>query len=315
MLDSHGVEHELISLDGLDHGLVPDDDPEHQRAVASAHRRAGEFIMNQLAPHRRKGLSKDNAAARVAVVEVPPDPEMLVQEQIDYYRARAPEYDDWWLRTGRYEPDDVFGRRWEAGKHELDEALRAFAPAGEVLEIAGGTGNLTISLLAIDAVRHVTSLDSSEEALAIARTKVADSARVTFVPTDVFGWAPPRQFDVVAFGFWLSHIPPNHFESFWRFVGRALQPDGRVFFTDNAVPVEQAASAAGRVTDTPWSRTWLDRGVSIRTLADGRQFRIIKRSWTADELKDELATLGWSANVHEHQGLFIHGEAARSLAQ
>ncbi len=32
----------------------------------------------------------------------PPDDELL-GEQAAYYRARAPEYDDWWQRTGRYD--------------------------------------------------------------------------------------------------------------------------------------------------------------------------------------------------------------------
>jgi hypothetical protein len=84
-----------------------------------------------------------------------------------------------------------------------------------------------------------------------------------------------------------------------------------VFFVDNAVPVEQAASTAGRQASTPWSRTWLDRGVSVRTLADGRQFHIVKRAWAPEELEDELATLGWSSTVREHHGLFIQGQATR----
>jgi SAM-dependent methyltransferase len=240
-----------------------------------------------------------------------PDPETLLQEQIDYYRARAPEYDDWWLRTGRYEPADEFGRRWEAGKRELGEALRAFAPAGDVLEIAAGTGNLTAALAAVEDVERITAVDSSDETLRIARTKVADASRVNLLQADVFGWRPPGRFDVVAFGFWLSHVPPRRFESFWGLVADALRPGGRVFFTDNAIPVEEAASAGGRLASTPWSRTWLELGVSVRTLADGRQFHIVKRAWRADELERQLATMGWSSIVREHQGLFIHGEAAR----
>ena len=27
----------------------------------------------------------------------------LLREQLDYYRARAAEYDQWWLRQGRYD--------------------------------------------------------------------------------------------------------------------------------------------------------------------------------------------------------------------
>ena len=238
-----------------------------------------------------------------------PEPDDLLEEQIDYYRARAPEYDDWWLRTGRYLPSDDFGRRWEAGKEDLDGALHSFAPTGDVLEVAAGTGNLTASLAAIDGVKHVTALDSSDEALAIARTKVPDATRVVFVHADVFTWRPTRQYDVVAFGFWLSHVPPQRFAGFWQLVREALRPDGRVFFVDNAVPIEQAAAAHGRQVDTPWSQTWLDQGVSVRTLADGRRFRIVKRAWEPAELEHELEGLGWSAVVREHQGLFIHGEA------
>jgi len=240
-----------------------------------------------------------------------PEPDDLLDEQIDYYRARAPEYDDWWLRTGRYEPDDDFGRRWEAGKRDLDDALHTFAPAGDVLELAAGTGNLTAALAAIESVDHVTAVDSSEEALAIARTKVPDAGRVTFVPADLFTWQPTRQFDVVAFGFWLSHVPPQRFEQFWDLVRAALRPAGRVFFIDNAVPIEQAAAAGGRQVTTPWSQTWLDQGVSVRTLADGRQFRIVKRAWEPADLEHQLHALGWSAHVQDHQHLFIHGEGTR----
>ena len=243
-----------------------------------------------------------------------PAPDDLVEEQIDYYRARAPEYDDWWLRTGRYEPTDDFGQRWEAGKRDLEDAVRAFAPAGQVLEVAAGTGNLTVALAAVDAVDHITAVDASEEALAIARRKVGDDARVTYVPADVFSWVPTHQFDAVAFGFWLSHVPPQRFEAFWELVRSALRPGGRVFFVDHAVPIEHAASANGRRAETPWSQTWLDQGVSVRTLADGREFRIVKRTWAPDELEQELTALGWSAEVREHQGLFIHGTAIHGTA-
>ena len=84
-----------------------------------------------------------------------------------------------------------------------------------------------------------------------------------------------------------------------------------MFFVDNAVPVEQAATANGRTVSTPGSHTWLDQGVSVRTLADGRRFRIVKRVWEPADLERQLDALGWSARVREHQELFIHGEAAR----
>jgi hypothetical protein len=62
--------------------------------------------------------------------------------------------------TGRYAPDDEVGRRWEAAKAELDEALAAFAPTGDVLELAAGTGNLTRLLGAQPGVTSVTAVDA-----------------------------------------------------------------------------------------------------------------------------------------------------------
>jgi demethylmenaquinone methyltransferase/2-methoxy-6-polyprenyl-1,4-benzoquinol methylase len=258
-------------------------------------------------------LSPGRLAASVPAVELP-DPDSLVDEQIEYYRARAPEYDDWWLRTGRWSSGEEFARRWEAGKEALHEALVRFHPSGDVLELAAGTGNLTCELTAVAG--HVTAVDASAEALAIARRKVRDADRVTFVHADLYSWRPPRRFDAVAFGFWLSHVPPGRVRVFWQLVDAALAPGGRVFFTDNAVPVEQAAAASGHAPSIeggapPWSRTWVDRGVSVRELSDGRRYHIVKRAWSPAQLEAELAALGWHASVHESEGLFLHGTAAR----
>ena len=69
--------------------------------------------------------------------------------------------------------------------------------------------------------------------LAIAAARVRDD-RVRFVQADLFTWVPDRRYDVVFFGFWLSHVPPGRFESFWTLVAGCLKEDGRVFFADDA---------------------------------------------------------------------------------
>lgn len=38
----------------------------------------------------------------------------VVREQIDYYKARAPEYDEWFYRQGRYDHGDEANQRWFA---------------------------------------------------------------------------------------------------------------------------------------------------------------------------------------------------------
>jgi len=62
------------------------------------------------------------------------DEEELILGQIDYYRQRAPEYDETSSPPGN--PLAPHGQR-------IEDALHAFAPAGKVLEIASGTGTWT----------------------------------------------------------------------------------------------------------------------------------------------------------------------------
>ena len=69
----------------------------------------------------------------------PSDPDLLV-EQADYYRARAREYDDWWMRLGRYDRGAEATARWRAEVVELDAAISRSDLSGDVLELACGTG-------------------------------------------------------------------------------------------------------------------------------------------------------------------------------
>jgi demethylmenaquinone methyltransferase/2-methoxy-6-polyprenyl-1,4-benzoquinol methylase len=246
----------------------------------------------------------------------PPDPDDLVEEQIAYYRARAPEYDDWWLRLGRYQRGSELDRRWETEKGALRDALDAWAPRGRVLELAAGTGNYTRELAR--HAEHITAVDASPETLERNRSKLpVGGAPVDYVVADVFDWQPPTTYDVVFFSFWLTHVPPGRFDAFWRLVDSALAPDGRVLFIDNAMPLEVAASrfrteTGAPVVRTPWSATDIATGVAVRELNDGRRFNIVKRHWEPDELVERLATIGWRAEVHTTETAFLYGWAVRA---
>jgi hypothetical protein len=70
----------------------------------------------------------------------------VLEEQRRYYAARAPEYDDWWFRRGRYALDEAEDERWRADVEEVEAALADFAPVGAVVELAAGTGLWTRQL-------------------------------------------------------------------------------------------------------------------------------------------------------------------------
>src|SRR6476620_8472284 len=89
----------------------------------------------------------------------------VLREQLDYYRERAAEYDQWWLRQGRYDRGPALNAQWFAEAAAVSSALSAFRPAGRVLELACGTGIWTAQLLPFAS--HLTALDGSPEMLAI----------------------------------------------------------------------------------------------------------------------------------------------------
>jgi SAM-dependent methyltransferase len=225
----------------------------------------------------------------------------LLSEQLDYYRARAGEYDQWWLRRGRFDRGAEANARWFAETAELDRALEAFAPTGDVLELAGGTGLWTQKLAA-----HAASLivvDGAPEVLAINRERVGDP-KVRYREADLFDFAPePAAYDACFFSFWLSHVPAERFAAFWQMVGSALRPGGRVLFIDSA-RTERSTAADHRLPDQ-------DEQTMTRRLDDGREFQIIKRFYEPGALEDQLAALGWECRVQTTGEFFIYGSATQ----
>jgi demethylmenaquinone methyltransferase/2-methoxy-6-polyprenyl-1,4-benzoquinol methylase len=227
-----------------------------------------------------------------------PGVERLLSEQRRYYSARAPEYDDWWFRRGRYRMDPESEAGWFADAAELEAELERFAPRGDVLELGAGTGNWTRHL--VRYADRVTAVDAVPEVLELNRAKLGTA--VDYVLADVFAWEPPRAFDVCFLGFWLSHVPSRRFEAFWQLVERALKPDGRVFLVDNANlgDPRHMVSASGEVVR--------------RSLSDGREFDIVKRFWTPEALEQELATLGWQLSAGATaNGNFVFASGRRAV--
>jgi demethylmenaquinone methyltransferase/2-methoxy-6-polyprenyl-1,4-benzoquinol methylase len=231
------------------------------------------------------------------------DLENLLAEQARYYRERAGEYEDWWFRRGRYDHGPEANARWFADAAEAQAALERFAPAGEVLELACGTGLWTERLAA--RADSVTAIDGSPEMLELCAARVGDP-RVRYLHADLFAWEPDRTYDACFFGFWLSHVPTELFAAFWEKVGRAVGPEGRVFFVDSLRRVKASAV----------DHTLPDRGeeTMLRRLADGREYQIVKLFHEPEPLREALADVGWSSTVLTTSEFFIYGDATPAAA-
>jgi SAM-dependent methyltransferase len=225
----------------------------------------------------------------------------LLDEQVAYYRARAPEYDEWWERRGRFDRGRELNAVWSAEVAELEATIDAMGPFGDTLELACGTGIWTRRLRS--RAESLTAVDASGEMIGINRARVGDPS-IEYVTADLFAWSPPRRFDSVFFSFWLSHVPPERFAPFWDLVGRALVPGGRAVFIDNRW-IESATSLGGRLGDR-------DSTSVERQLNDGRWYRIVKVFYNPAELEERLGDLGWQAHVAGTAQYFIYGEASPS---
>jgi SAM-dependent methyltransferase len=217
----------------------------------------------------------------------------LLAKQRAYYQARAPEYDEWWQRRGRFDLGPEAAEEWDREVAQVAAALETFGAKGEVLELAGGTGWWTERLAR--TAGHLTVIDSSPESLELNRKRVGRSDVDDFV-ADLIEWQPLRTYEVVFFSFWLSHVPRSRFSDFWSLVRCCLAPGGRVFLIDNR----------REIADPYVIRR--DSDLEIHRVHDGREFQVVEVFYEPEELESLLGREGWTARL-DGTRWFIFGEA------
>ena len=219
-------------------------------------------------------------------------------ELVAYYEARAPEYDDWYLRRGRYERGPIHDAAWNA---ELDAAgrwLDGLPISGEIVELAAGTGWWS-PLLA--GKGELSIYDAAEAPLDRARDRLlAHGLRAHIHTRDA--WAEPdRPVDALFAGFWLSHVERQRLGAFLSLARRWLRHGGTFAFIDSLPdPQSGAADHAAPTADR-----------SVRKLEDGREFEIVKVYYTPTELEAALLEAGFTtAEVTSTGRFFLLGRAS-----
>ncbi len=174
--------------------------------------------------------------------------------------------------------------RTRQARIESSCVLSRLRPSGRTLELACGTGVWTKVLAT--RVQSLTAIDGAPEMLAVARQRLTETP-VSLIEADLFDWQPDERYDTVFLAFWLSHVPPGRFESFWGTLRSALAPGGRVLFVDTG-PEE-----------TPFERFVPEVGIPIveRQLRDGASHRVVKMLYDPTDLAERLAAIGWTAEI------------------
>jgi SAM-dependent methyltransferase len=176
----------------------------------------------------------------------------------EYYDARAPEYDDWWLGRGLFAGRERPG--WEDELAELATLFRGLPPV-RTLDVACGTGFLTQHLPG-----EVVGLDQSESMVALARRRV-QAAR--FVVGDALALPfPDGGFERVFTSYFYCH----------------LEAAERLRFLAEARRVAPELIVVGsRPGPDDEHERWEER-----VLQDGSCWRVFKRVFEPDALAAEL---------------------------
>jgi ubiquinone/menaquinone biosynthesis C-methylase UbiE len=180
-----------------------------------------------------------------------------------YYRARAVEYDQVYLKPERQ--NDLFKiRDWLPSKFR----------EANVLEVACGTGYWTQFVAPVASA--MLAIDIAEETLAIAKSRIGND-RVVFQIGDAYDLPKDRgAFDAAFAGFWFSHIPKSRWREFLQDLSSCLQPNAKVVLLDNLY-VEGSSSA---ITD----RDSEGNTYQTRKLADGSGHKILKNFPSKNEM-------------------------------
>jgi ubiquinone/menaquinone biosynthesis C-methylase UbiE len=164
----------------------------------------------------------------------------------DYYRQRAAEYDEVYLKPER-----------QADLARLRDLLPPLVAGRRVLEIAAGTGHWT-EVLAPSAA-SITATDLNAETIAIAAQRDYGTAAVSLLRADAYQLAEvPGDFDVVFCGFWWSRIPRADIARFLAGLRARVAAGTRLVLLDNryvpgATRAELAADLTGTATELAWT--------------------------------------------------------------
>jgi ubiquinone/menaquinone biosynthesis C-methylase UbiE len=214
-----------------------------------------------------------------------------------YYAARAGEYDDWYLRKGRYSRGVIADTAWAADMDAAGLWLDAQPLKGEIVELAAGTGWWS-PLLASKGTLWM--YDINEQPLERARDRLLAHGLAAHIHLRDAWAEPDRQVDALFCGFWLSHVPRARIGDFLALCRRWLKPGGRFAFIDSNRDPESSA------VDHPQPANDL----SVRKLDDGSTYTIVKVYWKPDELEQALIQTGFrEPKVRITSRFFILGEA------
>jgi SAM-dependent methyltransferase len=188
-----------------------------------------------------------------------------------YYRERAAVYDEFY-EVERRKSDLVALRSWVVQRVQR----------GTILEVAAGTGYWTE--VAAPVAAAITATDYNAETLAIAAQRRLGS-HVTLVVADAYQLPEfPGTFDVGMAMLWWSHVRKERRREFLRHFTSRLA-DGALVLMFDQFYIDGVSSPISRKDE--WDNLY-----TVRTLANGAKYEIVKNYPSDEELIDVFSDVG-----------------------
>jgi demethylmenaquinone methyltransferase/2-methoxy-6-polyprenyl-1,4-benzoquinol methylase len=168
------------------------------------------------------------------------------------------------------------------------------------LDLCCGTGKWTPFFARCQAeTGRVVAYDYSPAMLGQTQARLQEEdpalvAKTFFVRGDAY-FLPfvSQTFDLVFFGFWLSHVPHERVAAFFKEIKRVLKPGGNVLIFDSAfrpgVPREEIAH---------------------RPLKNGTVHDVLKINYTPQELQKLLCQVFPASDARQTHDFFLIGQAS-----
>jgi SAM-dependent methyltransferase len=224
----------------------------------------------------RRGHAPTTRTKRTLDLSRPAVLESVRTDQIAYYRARAPWYDDAYDCKGDYDRGPTLNAEWLEDLANVERALAATPLQGECVELGAGTGFWTERI--INRVDRLWALDASPEVQSIASARLGVRARkVEFEVVDLWRWKPTRLWDSAAAFFFLEHVPDEVLPDLLASLHDALRRGAPVFV------------AEGGSHDS-------EPEIETRSI-DERAFDVVERRRSPEEFEAVLSTAGFSVGT------------------
>ena len=196
-------------------------------------------------------------------------------EQVDYYAARAPWFDDCYECVGDYDHGPERNAAWRAEMDRLEAAMGRAGLRGRCVELGAGTGYWTERIAPL--VDRVTAIDAAPEMLDVARTRLGGNEAVELRLADLWRWEPVERWDAAAALFFIEHVPD------------AVLPDLLDTLHDALVPGSPFFVAEGA-----WQMP--EPNVETRDIG-GREYRVVERRRTTEEFEAAFDAAGFDVAV------------------